>query len=76
MAKPGAQPDLPGDFPWPAATLAWWKALGETDQARTFTAFDWESMKSAAMLHADVWGNYNVDRIPDLNRILARYDLA
>lgn len=70
-----AQPDLPEGFPWPDRTREWWQVLGESKQAAAFASTDWQDLLNAALLHAAVWGDYDISQVPKLNAILAAYSL-
>lgn len=51
----GSSPDLPGGFPWPAQTVAWWAKVRVMPHCSLWTATDWESALTCALLHAAVW---------------------
>jgi len=68
-----AQPELPEDFPWPARTVAWWATWRDATGADTFTATDWDFLLDTALIHADVWGNWNLDRLPELRQRVAKF---
>lgn len=42
-------------FAWPARTRTWWKKWGESPQAGSFTATDWDYLLDTALLHARYW---------------------
>jgi hypothetical protein len=60
-------------MPGPDATLQWWETWGRSTQARSFTETDWSALQGAALVHADIWGNWNVDRVRELQSILAPF---
>lgn len=68
--------DLPSDMEWPEATIRWWKDLQSTPGSESWTASDWDHLTTIALLHADVWGSGNFDRIPMLSKELAQYGIT
>lgn len=60
------QPELPDEIPWPAKTRQWWASLPDTPGSDGWTASDWEFLMTTALVHADVWGNSNFDRLSEL----------
>ena len=60
------QPELPDWIDWPKKTLQWWAALADTPGADTWSASDWEFLASTALIHADIWGDSNFDRLNEL----------
>lgn len=60
------QPPLPEEVPWPDKTRQWWRSLPDTPGADSWSASDWEFLMTTALVHADVWGNQNFDRLPEL----------
>lgn len=66
-------PDLPEGFPWPERTQQWWLMWQRSPQAAHFTETDWDSLLDTALIHADVWGNYNLDRLPELRLRVAKF---
>ena len=60
------QPELPDEIPWPAKTRQWWSSLPDTPGSDNWTASDWEFLMTTALVHADVWGNSNFDRLSEL----------
>lgn len=71
--EPGEQPALPDRIPWPDRTREWWALWGGSAIAETFTFSDWEFLLDTALIHADVWGNYNLDRLPELRLRVAKF---
>lgn len=68
------QPDLPANtIPWPDRTLEWWDGWRNSPLAHDFTWSDWEFLLDTALIHADVWGNYNLDRMPELRLRVAKF---
>jgi hypothetical protein len=71
------QPDLPaGTIPWPDRTIEWWSGWGSSPLAVSFTWADWEFLLDTALIHADVWGNYNLDRLPELRLRVAKFGVT
>lgn len=60
------QPELPDEIPWTAKTRQWWASLPDTPGSDGWTASDWEFLMTTALVHADVWGNSNFDRLSEL----------
>lgn len=60
------QPSLPDEVPWPDKTRQWWASLPDTPGADSWSASDWEFLMTTALVHADVWGNQNFDRLAEL----------
>ena len=71
--KYSVQPALPESFPWPARTLEWWRMWAESPQAPIFTSTDWDFLLDTALIHADVWGNWNLDRLAELRLRVAKF---
>ena len=67
------QPDLPEGISWPEITTEWWQMWGQSPQAETFGPTDWDFLLDTALLHADVWGNGNLDRLPELRIRVAKF---
>lgn len=59
-------PPLPEEVPWPDKTRQWWRSLPDTPGADSWSASDWEFLMTTALVHADVWGNQNFDRLAEL----------
>lgn len=70
---PVPQPELPDGFPWPDRTKAWWETLGQAPFAVVAEATDWEFLLDTALVHSDVWGNWNIDRLPELAARVSKY---
>lgn len=62
----GVQPCLPAGFPWPDRTREWWQTWGESPLAEHLMAVDWQVLLDAALLHAAVWGTYELTHLPKL----------
>lgn len=60
------QPDLPDSVAWPEKTRQWWESLPDTPGADAWSASDWEFMQTTALLHAQVWGKSDFDRLSEL----------
>jgi hypothetical protein len=73
---PGEQPALPDSFPWPERTTEWWAAWGRSPYAEHIDEMGWHELMAAALLHADVWGNYNLDRLPELRLRVAKFGVT
>jgi len=71
--KYALQPDLPEGFPWPARTVEWWEMWRDSPQAPIFTSTDWDFLLDTALIHADVWGNWNLDRLAELRLRVAKF---
>jgi hypothetical protein len=67
------QPELPEGFPWPDATQQWWEMWRTAPQATLFGVTDWNFLLDTALIHADVWGNWNLDRMPELRIRVAKF---
>jgi hypothetical protein len=74
--EPGKQPSLPDDFPWPDRTRNWWAAWQRSPYAEHIDEMGWHELLAAALLHADVWGNYNLDRLPELRIRVAKFGIT
>lgn len=70
------KPQLPADIDWPAQTVAWWETLGSPGLVESWTAEDWQYLLDTALLHADVWGGGNFDRLPELRTRLERFGIT
>lgn len=66
-------PELPDSFPWPDRTREWWAMWATSPQAPMFTPSDWDFLLDTALLHADVWGNWNLDRLAELRLRVAKF---
>ena len=71
--EPVAQPALPDGFPWPDRTREWWAVLRTAPFADVAQATDWEFLLDTALIHSDVWGNWNIDRVGELAARVSRY---
>lgn len=53
------QPALPRRMPdgraWPSRTRTWWKRWGDSPQAESFTALEWDYLLDTAVLHGELW---------------------
>lgn len=67
------QPELGDGFPWPDRTVQWWQAWADAPQAEFFTSVDWQDLLDAALLHAAMWGRYDLTVAEQLHAITARY---
>ena len=69
-SDPVPQPSLPSRRPggraWPKETREWWAKWKDDPLADSFRTQDWEELKVAAVLHAEVWGDGNVKVAPEL----------
>lgn len=72
-ARYEAQPALPDLFPWPERTRQWWQMWATAPQAELFTQTDWDFLLDTALIHADIWGNWNLDRMPELRLRVAKF---
>lgn len=52
---PGEQPELPAEIEWHPQTHRWWAMWGESEQAKAFTATDWDFLLDTARLHTMYW---------------------
>ena len=74
--EPAAQPDLPelpGGEDWCARTQSWWRMWAESPLSDNFGVTDWEFLLDTALLHNDVWGFLNFDRLPELRIRVAKF---
>lgn len=69
-------PALPGDIQWPMQTREWWAALPSTPGAADWTESDWEQLKTAALMHAQIWGKGDFDLIPQLQKLLEPFGIT
>lgn len=53
--EPAEQPELPGDVPWPEATVRWWKMWADSPLSENFGVTDWDFLQDTALLHAQYW---------------------
>lgn len=67
------QPKLPEGFPWPDATLEWWKLWADSPQAEHFGSTDWSFLLDTALLHAHLWGNGDTSVLPELRIRVAKF---
>lgn len=65
--------ELPGGEEWCPATRAWWRMWGECPQAEHFSVTDWDFLMDTALIHNDVWGYLNLDRLPELRLRVAKF---
>ena len=68
-----APPELPDYVPWPDQTLTWWQMWRNSPQADEFGPTDWDFLMDTALLHAEVWGSGNLDRMPELRLRVAKF---
>lgn len=66
-------PPLPGGFEWSEQTKDWWFLWGQSSQAEHFSSTDWSFMQDTALVHQDVWGFGNLDRLPELRLRVAKF---
>lgn len=70
------QPDLrelPGGEEWSPATIEWWEMWKNSPQAEHFGSTDWDFLLDTALIHNDVWGYLNFDRLPELRIRVAKF---
>lgn len=67
------QPDLPDAIPWPDETRAWWSMWRDSPQAEHFGSTDWSFLLDTALLHADLWGNGDMSKLPELRQRVAKF---
>lgn len=66
-------PELPGGELWSQRTLEWWAMWSACPQAEHFGSTDWEFLLDTALIHHDVWGHLNLDRLPELRIRVAKF---
>lgn len=71
--EPCPQPALPEGIPWSDRTIEWWRQWGESARSEDFTFSDWQFLLDTALIHTDVWGNFNFDRLPELRLRVSKY---
>lgn len=71
--EPCAQPPLPEGVPWSDRTIAWWRQWGDSARSELFTFSDWEFLLDTALIHTDIWGNWNFDRLGELRIRVAKF---
>ena len=59
------QPVLPETIPWPEVTRAWWAALSDSPESKSWSVAQWLFLLDTALLHADIWSG-NLDRLPEM----------
>lgn len=59
-------PELPGGDEWSPRTKEWWRKWGDSPLADGFCEQDWEYLLDTALVHNDVWGFMNLDRLGEL----------
>lgn len=71
-----AQPDLPEGIAWPERTQQWWRNLGESPLFDGLYAADWDFLLDTAVIHAEVWGDYNFDRLSEIRIRMAKFGVT
>lgn len=66
-------PELPGGEKWSPRTQDWWQMWAESPQAEIFGSTDWDFLLDTALIHNDVWGFLNFDRLPELRIRVAKF---
>lgn len=66
-------PELPGGEEWSGRTQDWWNMWAESPQAELFGSTDWDFLLDTALIHNDVWGYLNFDRLPELRIRVAKF---
>lgn len=64
---------LPGGEEWCEATRLWWDMWANSPQAEHFGSTDWDFLMDTALIHNDVWGFLNLDRLPELRLRVAKF---
>lgn len=64
---------LPGGEEWCRATQDWWAMWRDSPQAEHFGSTDWDFLLDTALIHNDVWGYLNFDRLPELRIRVAKF---
>lgn len=69
------QPALPKvkGIVWCKRTRDWWAMWATSAQADHFSATDWDFLLDTALLHNDIWGYGNLDRLPELRIRVAKF---
>lgn len=65
--------ELPGGEEWCPQTRQWWEMWGSSPQAEHFSRTDWDFLMDTALIHNDVWGYLNLDRLPELRLRVAKF---
>ena len=65
--------ELPGGEEWCEATKQWWQMWARSPQAEHFGSTDWDFLLDTALIHNDVWGFLNFDRLPELRIRVAKF---
>lgn len=71
-----AQPELrqlPGGEEWSPATREWWRMWAASPQAELFGPTDWDFLLDTALIHNEVWGGLNLNRLPELRIRVAKF---
>lgn len=66
-------PPMPGGFEWCDATKNWWILWGSAPQSEHFSSTDWDFMCDTALIHQDIWGFGNLDRMAELRLRVAKF---
>jgi hypothetical protein len=68
------QPVLPETIPWPEVTRAWWAALSDSPESKSWSVAQWLFLLDTALLHADIWSG-NLDRLPEMRVRLIEFGM-
>jgi hypothetical protein len=71
-----SQPELPEGIEWPVQTKAWWNALPSIPGSDSWLDADWQYLLDTALIHADIWGSGNFDRLPELSSRLKSFGVT
>lgn len=71
-----AVPELPDGVEWPSQTKLWWQSLPSTPGSDNWTDSDWEQLKTIALVHAQVWGAGDFEKVGLLERLLADFGVT
>lgn len=70
---PKKQPQLPKGIDWCKATKDWWKVWGASPLSADFSATDWSFLADTALLHQQLWGEGNINVLPELRLRVAKF---
>lgn len=60
------KPALPDNSEWPEATTQWFEAWRSSPRSDDWDDVQWQYMFATAMVHAEVWGSFNLSMLGEL----------